>query len=282
MEYLIAYDPSTDTCTVEDVFSKQTSPERRSRLPTRALTGIDPIHDFQQSKSDAVEDVLPSFLLLLLPLEVRFVIYTQCLTTPLRHDYDIHTLGRRPTLDLLLVNRQIYDEARLIPFRQNVFDFDKWNGTGLFHCQSFLRHLQFWQRVNVRIIRLNVPAVTLISETGVGRWLDLCGELGCSGSKDEGLKTLHLTISGCITKWKETFDLGAPWVASGLLKLHSVQILELTVVNEGVVDLDLLTGFVSDVQSRLHGAKIVLKTMAKGKASTVYFPVSLEAISVSF
>jgi hypothetical protein len=124
---------------------------------------------------------------------------------------------------------------------------------------------------------MNVLGVTLICETGVGRWLDLCGELaGCSGRKDEGLKTLQLTISGCITKWDKIFDLNAPWVADGLLKLHSLQILEVTVVTEEV-NFDLLTEFISDVQSRLHEVKSALKTIAKGKQSIVYFPVSLEA-----
>ncbi|KAJ9498498.1 hypothetical protein H2202_006185 [Exophiala xenobiotica] len=271
MEYLIAYDPSADTFTVEDVFPKRTLTDRGSPLPTNALPRIyTPPHHYLSKPNT----VLPSFIRL--PLEIRLVIYTHCLATPLPYSYDIHNLGHQLTLDLLLVNHQIYDEARLIPFQQNVFNFDKWNGTGLFYCQSFLRYLQFWQRASIRNIRLNVLGVTLICETGVGRWLDLCGELaGCSGRKDEGLKTLQLTISGCITNWKSTFDLNAPWVAHGLLKLHSLQTLEVTAVTEGV-NFDLLTEFIGDVQSRLHEVKITLKTLAKGKQSIVYFPVSLE------
>jgi hypothetical protein len=218
--------------------------------------------------------VLPSFFRL--PLEIRLVIYTHCLATPLPYSYDIHNLGHHQlTPNLLLVNHQIYDEARLIPFQQNVFDSDKWNGTGLFYCQSFLRHLQFWRRVNVRNIRLNVLGITLICETGVGRWLDLCEEPGGSGRKGEGLETLQLTISGCITNWKRTFEPNAPWVAHGLPKLHSLQTLEVTVGTEGV-NFDLLTEFIGDVQSSLHEVKITLKQLAKGKQSIVYFPVSLE------
>jgi hypothetical protein len=276
MEYLIAYNPSTDTFTVEDVFCERKFTEKGRLLPTNALAGTDtPLHF--KSKPDAVEEALPSFLLL--PLEVRLVIYTHCLVTPSPHTYNMHNLGRQLALDLLLVNQQIYDEARLIPFQQNVFDFDKWNGTGLLYCQSFVRRLQFWQRANVRNIKLNVPAVTLTCETGVERWLGLCGGLSCSGRKDEGLKSLQLTISGCITKWKATFYLSAPWVACGLLKLHSLQSLEVTVVSEGV-DLDLLTTFISNVQRRMEGVKIAFNTVAKGKQSTLYFPVSLEAMSM--
>jgi len=275
MEYLIAYDPSADKFTVEDVLFKRTGTftGRGSPLPADASPTFDtPRHCL--CKPDAGEEVLPSFLRL--PLEVRLVIYTHCLARPLQHAYNIHNLGRQLMLDLLLVNHQIYHEARLIPFQENVFDFDKWNGTGLYYCQSFLRHLQFWQRLHVRKIKLNVLAVSLICETGVGGWLDLCRQLGCSGRKDEGLKALQLTISGCITKWEETFDQNAPWVVDGLLKLHSLQILEVTVVTEGE-KFDLLTEFISNIQSRLDQVRIALKTIAKGKQSTVYFPVSVEA-----
>jgi hypothetical protein len=109
--------------------------------------------------------------------------------------------------------------------------------------------------------------------------LDLCGELGDFQRKDEGLKIFHLTISGCATNYKETFDVRAPWVAYGLLKLHSLQSLEVTVVPEGI-DLDLLTTFISDVQRRLYEVKIALKTVVRGKQSTLYFPVSLKAILI--
>lgn len=277
MEYLIAYTPSTDTFTVEDVFSERKFTERGRVLPTNAPTGTDIPLDLKESKLDTVkEEVLPSFFLL--PLEVRLVIYSHCLVTPLPRAYNIHNLGHQLTLDLLLVNQQVYSEARLIPFRQNVFDFDKWNGTGLFYCQSFVHRLQSWQRVNVRNIKLNVLAVTLTSETGVERWLALCREFSCSGRKDEGLKILQLTISGCFTKWKESFHLSAPWVACGLLKLRSLQSLDLTVVSESV-DLALLTSFISNVQSRLQGVKIAFTTVARGKPSTLYFGVFVEAIS---
>lgn len=271
MEYLIAYNPSTDTFTVEDVFSKQGFTDEGIFLSANALARMDTNNNFK-SNTDEVEEVLPSFLLL--PPEVRLVIYMHCLVVPLQHAYSNHNLGQQLELNLLLVNRQIYDEARLIPLQHNVFDFDRWNGTGLFYCQSFLRSLQFWQRVHVRNIKLNVLAVTLTCETGVGRWLDLCGEFGRSGRKDEGLQSLQLTISGCIIKCKETFDLSALWVARGLLKLNSLQSLEVTVVTEDV-NLDLLTKFISSVQNRLPEVKVSLKTIARGKQSILYFPVSL-------
>lgn len=271
MEYFIAYNPSTDTFTVEDVFSKRKLIEAGRFIPITALARVDTCH-YYELNPDAVEEVLPSFLLL--PLEVRLAIYMHCLVNPLPNAYNNHNLGHQLTLNLLLVNHQVYDEARLIPFQRNVFNFDKWNGTGLFYCQSFLRRLQFWQRVNVRTIKLNVLAVTLTCETGVERWLDLCGELGCLGRKDGGLQTLQLTISGCIVKYKETFDCRAPWVACGLLKLQSLQALEVTVAAEDA-NLDLLTIFISNVQSRLHEVKIALNTIARGKQSTLYFPVSL-------
>jgi hypothetical protein len=270
MEYFIAYNRSTDTFTVEDVFSKQKFTDGGKFIPINVAARIDTYH--LESNPDLVEEVLPSFLLL--PLEVRLAIYMHCLVIPLQNAYNNHNLGYRLTLNLLLVNRQIYDEARLIPFQRNVFDFDKWNGTGLFYCQSFLHRLQFWQRVNVRNIKLNVLAVTLTCETGVGRWFDLCGELGCLGRKDEGLQTLQLTISGCIIKYKETFDFRAPWVAYGLLKLQSLQSLEITVAAEDV-NLDLLTTFISNVQSTLREVKIAVRTIARGKQSILYFPVSL-------
>jgi hypothetical protein len=279
MEYFIAYNPSTDTLTVNDISSRRAFTEKGRILPSTVKTNssaeVDTPHHLK-TKPDVVEEAPASFLRI--PLEVRLVIYMHCLVTPLQHAYNIHKLGHQLTLDLLLVNHQIYDEARLVPFQHNVFDFAKWNGTGLFYCQSFLRCLQVWQRVNVRNIKLDVLAVALACERGVERWLDLCGKLGRSERKDEGLKTLQLIISGCIMKCKETFDISAPWVACGLLKLHALQSLEVTVVDEGV-NLDLLTTFISNVQRRLCEVKIALKTIARGKQSTLYFPVSLKAIS---
>lgn len=230
---------------------------------------------------DAVTSALGTPTFLLLPSEIRQAIYTLCLATPSQHAYNIHSLDYQLTPNLLLVNHQIYDEARLIPFQQNVFDFDKWNGTGLMFCQLFLRRLQPWQRMNVRSIRLNALAVSLTSKTMVERWLDICELLGRSERRDGGLHTLQLTISGCITKWKETFDVSAPWVACGLLKLRSLRSLELSMVVEPEsAHLDLLTAFISNLQKGLYGTKIALKPITKGKSSTLSLPVSWEAFSI--
>lgn len=271
MDYHIAYNSSTDTFTVEDVFPQQNCTMERIFLPTNSLARIDTRHLFEPNPG-VVEEVLPSFLLL--PLEVRITIYLYCLVVPLQHANKNHNLGGQLSLNLLLVNRQVYNEARFIPMQRNFFTFDRWNGTGLFYCQLFLSRLQLWQRVNIRNIKLNVLAVTLTCEIGVQRWHDLCGQLGYLGRKDEGLQNLQLIISGCVIKHKETFDINAPWVARGLLKLHSLQFLEVTVISEDI-KLDLLTTFIGNIRSRLHEVKITLKTIAGGKQSTLYFTVSL-------
>ncbi len=213
-----------------------------------------------------------------LPFEIRLSIYIHLLgcMTPDKHPHNFQ-LKRRHELavDLLLVNRQIYREARLVPFQHNVFDFAQWNGTGLLYCDLFLRRLRPWQRRGVRTIILDVLAISITSPGHTQRWLDLCNELGCpeQGTSCEadsaGLTTLRLKISGCIMGGgRHTFDINSHWVEDGLLELTSLRLLEITVDTEGV-DEGLLPKFIADLRRKLCKAEIVLKKMHRGKSSVL-------------
>jgi len=274
--YLLSYNPSTGILSVEDILPGHMLNEQRDaepQLPKRRLLGT----SRSINPRMGTDGVKPSQALFFrLPSELRLMVYIHLLgrCTPPEPAYDVHVSGRHQlTLDMLLVNRQIYTEARLIPFRYNSFEFAKWNGTGLLFCQSFLRRLQDWQRKNVRSMNLDIPGTMLTSEASSGRWLDLCGELGCSENKGEGLAKLRLTISGCIMKCgQDTFNIKATWIARGLLQLSSLQSLEI-IVNATGIDRGLLTMFADDLQHRLKEVKIVVKVGDRGRTSTVYLSV---------
>jgi hypothetical protein len=98
------------------------------------------------------------------PTEILLKIYTLVVGTcsSTHHPFNIHRLGKTPiALDLLLVNRKIYAEARLLPFQLTMFNFNKWNGTGVQYCNSFLRRIREWQSREIRHISLGVVGVNV-------------------------------------------------------------------------------------------------------------------------
>ncbi|KAJ9602704.1 hypothetical protein H2200_012898 [Cladophialophora chaetospira] len=220
-----------------------------------------------------------------LPLELRRQVYV--------HHLGSLTSEKRPyesrRLDLLLTNRQIYHEARMIPFQHNVFEFVKWNGTGLLYCEQFLRKLCLWQRRSVRSLVLDVLAVSINGGCYLEHWLEVCNGLAyChaettspeSRSESVNLRSLNLTINGLFMKsGRDTFDINATWVAEGLAKLTSMQLLEITFVTAQGIDQDVLARFFVDLQDRLPETKIVCKMTHKGREGMVYIPVSWPAFS---
>jgi hypothetical protein len=99
---------------------------------------------------------------------------------------------------LLVSCKQIYDESRLVPMRDNEFVFVNWFSSGLWGAHVFLRGLRSWQREAVRHMRLEMLAAELGGDydqaNGGGeallRWIGLCGQLA------GGLRTLRLRIIG--------------------------------------------------------------------------------------
>ncbi|KIW86982.1 uncharacterized protein Z519_12447 [Cladophialophora bantiana CBS 173.52] len=295
--FFIAYDSSRGMFALKDVLPDHQPIDTKATLLSYITLSNGPIDSvnvlltLQQPEHDDRKLVLTGHQqshFFRLPFEIRLLIYIHLLSSmaPEKHPRDIQLKHHHElALELLLVNRQIYREARLVPFQHNAFDFAKWNGTGLLYCDLFLRRLRPWQRRGLRTIILDVLAISLTSPSHMQRWLGLCNELGCpeQGTNREAesarLATLRLTISGCImTGGRHTFDINSRWVGDGLLKLTSLRLLEMTVDTEGV-DEGLLPKFVADLRRKLCKAEIVLKKMHRGKSSVLYLPVSSAAIS---
>ncbi|KAI9171838.1 hypothetical protein HJFPF1_01329 [Paramyrothecium foliicola] len=95
---------------------------------------------------------------------------------------------------LLLVCKQVYDEARLIPLRNNEFTFVNWFSSGLWSAHFFLQGLKPWQWQEVRYARLELLAAELgdlsDSSDSLRRWSGLCDKWA------HGLRGLRLRIVG--------------------------------------------------------------------------------------
>ncbi|KAK3393706.1 hypothetical protein B0H63DRAFT_458907 [Podospora didyma] len=114
-------------------------------------------------------------------------------------------LSNRPTgsipTSLLQTCRQIYLEARVIPFHANEFVFPNWFASGLTAAVAFVRGLPCdWQRESMRFVRLEVTTegyhpyalmhgVKTCKAERVRDWTELCGLWGV------GLRGLRLRIA---------------------------------------------------------------------------------------
>jgi len=110
------------------------------------------------------------------PPEILLKIYTLVIGTcgSTQQPFDIYHLRKSPiALDLLLVNRKIYAEARLLPFQLTMFNFNQWNGTGIQYCNSFLRRICEWQAREIRHISLGVVGVNVDHWKDNG-FVDIC------------------------------------------------------------------------------------------------------------
>lgn len=74
-----------------------------------------------------------------------------------QHDYALlsqnRPISRIPT-SLLVVNKQVYLEARGVPFLENEFVFVNWFSSGLSSAKAFIAVLAPWQRALLRYARL--------------------------------------------------------------------------------------------------------------------------------
>jgi hypothetical protein len=75
---------------------------------------------------------------------------------------------------LLRSNRQIYHEARSIPFHNNEFVFANWFSSGLWAARAFTRNRAAWQQVELRYARLEMQ-VADFQGVGLREWEALCG-----------------------------------------------------------------------------------------------------------
>ena len=97
--------------------------------------------------------------LLALPAELRLQIYALALTASFdvspQPAYNAIFVGTVDT-DLLLTCRQIYAEARSIPFAINSFYFYEWYGSSTYNVKRFLCALQPWQRACLKRLEFTV------------------------------------------------------------------------------------------------------------------------------
>lgn len=115
--------------------------------------------------------------------------------------------GRIPS-SLLRTCKQIYEEARLLPFEQNAFVFINWFSSGVYAARGFMRGLREWQRHALRYARIEVLRRDLENSwvpsmaggrLGSGEWNDLCGLWsGDRETGEGGLWGLRLGIKGRI------------------------------------------------------------------------------------
>jgi len=199
------------------------------------------------------------------PTEILLRIYTLVIGTcdSIQQTFNIHRLGKSPlALDLLLVNRKIHAEARLLPFQLTMFNFEQWNGTGVTYCNSFLGRIRDWQAREIRSISLGVVGVN------VDRWKDqglvnICRKFDGSVGGATGLRNLRLSIGGCLAYGGErVFDVNASWVTEGLARLQALQSLKIIITGDGAEE-SLLRAFQAALQHLLPGCDISVEVMQR-------------------
>lgn len=90
--------------------------------------------------------------LLALPFELRLQIYTHAVALHTPSSIKIPTSDHTPlfsdhiSTSLLLVNRQIYHEARLLPLSTNTLVFTKCFGSSVYSARKLLTRLEDWQK----------------------------------------------------------------------------------------------------------------------------------------
>lgn len=171
--------------------------------------------------------------LLDLPAEIRLKIYALAVMLdsdrPSKKAYPKpqNLIGRLASPDLLLTCRQIYYEARFLPFQVNTFDFVTFYGSNLHTARQFLQQLERWQVEEIRDLHLSVV------ERDVKNWgtdyafLDVCDMLSF------GLRTLKLDLQGTFENphWLEP---SAPWIADGISRMKSLRRLEMVVSDKSI------------------------------------------------
>ena len=138
-------------------------------IPSFAPTSIAP-ENVAPSQAPTTQPQTPnptsSSRLLALPLELRVQIYTHTLSLSLSPSLTASSAAAALVTNnhidtaLLLVSRQIYHEARLLPFQINTFVFNNKvsnNGSSsVVRAIGFLQKLLVWQREAIRRVEIGV------------------------------------------------------------------------------------------------------------------------------
>ncbi|KAL7927164.1 hypothetical protein ACQKWADRAFT_279700 [Trichoderma austrokoningii] len=98
---------------------------------------------------------------------------------------------------LLRACRQIYFEARTLPFENNEFVFLNWFSSGLNAAAAVTKSQRPWQRLAMRYVRMEVMAEDLAREGALKKWADLCGGSDMRlASWAYGLRGMRLKVVG--------------------------------------------------------------------------------------
>ncbi|OIW25929.1 hypothetical protein CONLIGDRAFT_635700 [Coniochaeta ligniaria NRRL 30616] len=145
--------------------------------------------------------------------------------------------------NLLCACKQIYTEARLVPFQTNELVFTEWMTSAVSYCEAVLRPMQSWQRAAIRHVRFTMGLHELYdrpaNEHGLSpsfrcRLEHVCALL-------PGVRTMRINLSSgdFPTAWfekgrdrdettmKEDWSGGRRWIDEGLRKMGSLRVVEI-------------------------------------------------------
>jgi hypothetical protein len=194
--------------------------------------------------------VLPQRVdLLMVPAELRLQILSFALSIDCGDEriasLDIARKARKAvshgttSLGLLLVCRQIYHEARLLPFQNSEFAFQRWYGSSTAECLRFFQKLQPWQISVLRSLKLDITEADL---GGLSRVDEVCSCLfpksvdgvGVPGGPGLQHLSIHISRAGLWpdpADFEALFDLARKWSVQGILRLTSLRTLNITVAS---------------------------------------------------
>lgn len=145
--------------------------------------------------------------LLSLPLELRLQIFAHALSlTPRLKPFSAtDTIENCPLFSdhidnsLLLACRQVYHEARLLPFRNNTFIFTVIYGSSVVSAVKFLQKLLDWQREALRSVE-----VAVVGREVVERW-----------RREAGWEAAVQLLSSSKVKVRVRVQEGDVWIGDG-------------------------------------------------------------------
>lgn len=199
---------------------------------------------------DAATSSTQSLYLPSLPAEIRRQIYTDVFSFDATPKFSLSIIYNKPNvigslsdLSLLQTCRQIYSEARLIPFEHNVFEFYRWYGSSSVECRKFLDRLTPWQIDAIRLVRLGITECEVrgCGLKGAGEsFATVCARLR------SGLRSLKLDVApqsvvrsndrecadGPPDVWWGSKD--AAWITDGLVWLKALRMLHIETYDESL------------------------------------------------
>lgn len=214
--------------------------------------------------------------------------------------------GKIPTA-LLTSCRQVYEEARLLPWELNTFAFVNWFWSGLYASRQFTRGLRSWQCSAMRWVSLEVLTRDLTSKTATherdaqvlteeelaqrarSEWAELCTlwegvwslRLGLKGSikakstqssSDAGFMTRPEELSlGWVQEQEDkgVLDVQSEWVQQGLLKMKSLRWLELELEDENVDRSDKMA-FCQELEEEMNKREVDSSQVWKDPVKVVF------------